>query len=407
MGAASSIPPNTAQAAVKYLLSMQHAAGGFGGGPCQEPHILATYAAVMALLTLGARCGLMKEVMDGINRDNLRAFYERMKVREGFNKGGFHVQEDGEVDTRAVYCMTVVCAALQMDVSQLTADTGDFIARCQTHEGGIGAEPGNEAHGGYAFCGLAACVLLRCPDKLDLDALLRWMTARQLIKEGGFSGRANKLVDACYNYWVGAMFPVWHAARSMALKLHSARLHAARAKQAGKDATLSPLQLAAGVSAAPSVQADAHLSVCACVMPVTSMGWLFDQRALQMYTLLAGQAAKPSFGVRDKPGKQPDLYHTCYGLSGLSCAQLSLAPPLARESVLGDAREAEAAVDADADADADVVDVARIDQFQELNPCVVGEPTNKLTANNALFNITEQVLTSVIQYFREKQEAQK
>ena len=26
--------------------------------------------------------------------------------------------------------------------------------------------------------------------------------------EGGFSGRANKLVDSCYNFWQGGSFPI-------------------------------------------------------------------------------------------------------------------------------------------------------------------------------------------------------
>lgn len=30
----------------------------------------------------------------------------------------------------------------------------------QSHEGGVGGEPWNEAHGGYSFCGLAAATLL-------------------------------------------------------------------------------------------------------------------------------------------------------------------------------------------------------------------------------------------------------
>ncbi len=35
-------------------------------------------------------------------------------------------------------------------------------ASIQTHEGGLGGEPGNEAHGGYTYCGLAAlCILNR------------------------------------------------------------------------------------------------------------------------------------------------------------------------------------------------------------------------------------------------------
>lgn len=32
---------------------MQHAEGGFGGGPGQVPHLLATYAAVSALAIVG------------------------------------------------------------------------------------------------------------------------------------------------------------------------------------------------------------------------------------------------------------------------------------------------------------------------------------------------------------------
>jgi len=71
-----------------------------------------------------------------------------------------------------------------------------FHGRCQTYEGGIGGEPGNEAHGtlarwflglpslprylsfliasigGYTFCGLAAMLLLRSVHKIDLDSLL-------------------------------------------------------------------------------------------------------------------------------------------------------------------------------------------------------------------------------------------
>ena len=43
---------------------------------------------------------------------------------------------------------------------ELTRGTAAWIASCQTYEGGIGATPGEEAHGGYTFCGLAAMVLL-------------------------------------------------------------------------------------------------------------------------------------------------------------------------------------------------------------------------------------------------------
>lgn len=78
----------------------------------------------------------------------------------------------------------------------------------QTYEGGIGGEPGNEAHGGYTYCGLAAVVLAGCPQALDLPRLLHWAVQRQGWVEGGFNGRTNKLVDGCYSFWQGGVFPV-------------------------------------------------------------------------------------------------------------------------------------------------------------------------------------------------------
>jgi protein farnesyltransferase subunit beta len=45
---------------------------------------------------------------------------------------------------------------------------------------------------------------------------------------------------------------------------------------------------------------------------------LFHSAALQLWVLKACQTMT---GLRDKPGKPPDYYHTCYCLSGLSAAQ--------------------------------------------------------------------------------------
>lgn len=53
----------------------------------------------------------------------------------------------------------------------------------QTYEGGIGGEPGNEAHGGYTYCGLAALMLVDRADVLNLPALVHWAVHRQ----AGFS----------------------------------------------------------------------------------------------------------------------------------------------------------------------------------------------------------------------------
>ena len=50
----------------------------------------------------------------------------------------------------------------------------------QTYEGGLGGEPGNEAHGGYAYCGVAAGALAGCLGCLDLPALQAWAASMQV-----------------------------------------------------------------------------------------------------------------------------------------------------------------------------------------------------------------------------------
>ena len=48
---------------------------------------------------------------------------------------------------------------------------------------------------------------------------------------------------------------------------------------------------------------------------------LFDEGMLERYVLLCGQDVHG--GLRDKPSKRRDFYHSCYCVSGLSVAQSS------------------------------------------------------------------------------------
>ena len=48
---------------------------------------------------------------------------------------------------------------------------------------------------------------------------------------------------------------------------------------------------------------------------------VYDSLALQLWLLVCCQGAKGRGGLRDKPGKGADYYHTCYCLSGLSSSQ--------------------------------------------------------------------------------------
>jgi protein farnesyltransferase subunit beta len=141
-----------------------------------------------------------------------------------------------------------------------------------------------EAHGGYSFCGLASLMLMGKGHLCNLDAVLKWAANRQMRVEGGFQGRTNKLVDSCYSFWQGGIFPLLH--------------------ELLKDSD------------------DTEASDF----------WLFDHRALQEYLLVCCQDGRG--GLVDKPGKSRDYYHTCYGLSGLSVAQNM---PDGSLAILGDA----------------------------------------------------------------------
>lgn len=247
-----------------FLAHCQDAAGGFGGGPGQLPHLAPTYAAVAALLVAGS-----DEAYRVVNRQQTYRFLMQMKCPDG----GFKMHDEGERDMRGTYCAIAVASMLHIVTDELVEGVPEYIKRCQTWEGGIAGEEGLEAHGGYSYCGLASLCILGKAGMLDLEAFLRWASCRQLRSEGGFQGRTNKLVDSCYSFWQGAIFPLLHEAF----------------RQDGID------------------------------MPLPATHSWFAPEPLQAYVFLACQ--HPGGGMRDKPGKAADFYHSCYALSGVAATQ--------------------------------------------------------------------------------------
>lgn len=165
----------------------------------------------------------------------------------------------------------------------------DYISRCQTFEGGISGRPDAEAHGAYAFCALAALSILgppsvKIPKHLDVPRLVAWLSARQYAPEGGFAGRTGKVVDGCYSWWVGGCWDLVEAA--------IARPSAASSAE-GKPS------VGDGMAAAT----------------------IYSKEGLIRYILCCCQDTSRRGGLRDKPSKISDAYHTCYVLAGLSAAQ--------------------------------------------------------------------------------------
>ncbi|KAI5859199.1 terpenoid cyclases/protein prenyltransferase alpha-alpha toroid [Tricharina praecox] len=250
---------------------LQHPRGGFGGGHGQLAHLAPTYAAVLSLASVGA------STLDMINRRTLLSWLHTLKSPNG----SFSVCAGGETDVRGVYCALTIISLLRLPTDAgLLTNTSTYLSACQTYEGGFAATPnGNEAHGGYTFCALAALLILHPPDQLaatiSLANLTRWLSARQYAPEGGLSGRTNKLVDGCYSTWIGACWPLVEACVA--------------SSGGGGDG------------------GDGAADLC-----------LWSREGLVRYVLAATQA--PHGGLRDKPGKGPDFYHTAYILLGYSAA---------------------------------------------------------------------------------------
>jgi protein farnesyltransferase subunit beta len=198
----------------------------------------------------------------------------------------------------ASYTVFSIAKLLNLLTPTLASDaTIDFIASCQTYEGGFGGEPFTEAHGGYAYCAVAALQLANRFHAIDRESLRGWLSRRQTSYEGGFSGRANKLVDGCYSFWQGGALAILSAH-------YSDNNDHAKASEAyhGRGDIWLPTEAEDGTPVVPS-----------------SYALLFDKPMLQRYILLCAQDVNG--GLRDKPSKPRDFYHSCYNLSGLAMTQ--------------------------------------------------------------------------------------
>lgn len=270
---------------------MQNKTGGIAGGFGQTSHLATTYAAVLALAMVGG-----DDAYDLIDRRSMWRWLCSLKQPDG----GFQMAAGGEEDVRGAYCASVIISLLNIPRNLSTDSPAcsaghtdlfdglpEWVARCQTYEGGVSAAPGLEAHGAYAFCALGCLSIIDSPHRtvpkyLNVPRLISWLSSRQYAPEGGFSGRTNKLVDGCYSHWVGGCWPLIEASLG-------------------------------GPEGQRTRHADSALA--------EASGSLFSRSGLIRYILCCCQDLSKRGGLRDKPSKYSDAYHTCYVLAGLSFAQ--------------------------------------------------------------------------------------
>ncbi len=148
---------------------------------------------------------------------------------------------------------------------------------------------------------------------MDIEALQDWLVKRQMSFEGGFNGRSNKLVDGCYCFWVGGALALIDLDRNPPDAAYTSKNKSFKYDSGVYDTKFDPLFVTRCVKktldeeygATPSVEEEGNLT--------------FNQNLLQRYILLCAQDTQG--GLRDKPSKGRDFYHSCYNLSGLSVAQ--------------------------------------------------------------------------------------
>ncbi|KAL9597404.1 MAG: hypothetical protein Q9219_005157 [cf. Caloplaca sp. 3 TL-2023] len=235
---------------VEFVLSCQHANGGFGAAPGHDAHMLYTVSAVQILVTVDALDELDENGKGG--RDAVGHYISQLQNRDD---GSFAGDEWGETDTRFLFGALNALSLLRLlpliDISQAVS----YVQACANFDGGYGVSPGAESHAGQVFVCVGALSIAGRLDLVDQDRLGGWLSERQL-DDGGLSGRPEKLEDVCYSWWVGSSL-------AMINKLH----------------------------------------------------WV-DKDRLANFILRCQDTNQG--GIADRPGDMVDVFHTVFGIAGLS-----------------------------------------------------------------------------------------
>ncbi|EDO18367.1 hypothetical protein Kpol_1013p39 [Vanderwaltozyma polyspora DSM 70294] len=198
------------------------------------------------------------DALDSMNARDIRekcvAFIKGNQMKDG----SFQGDRFGEVDTRFVYNAISSLSILGELTPEIVDPAVEYILRCYNFDGGFGLCPGAESHAAQAFTCLGTLAIVNKLGKLSdsqMEELGWWLCERQL-PEGGLNGRPSKLPDVCYSWWV-----------------------------------LSSLSI------------------------IDKLSWI-DYNKLRAFILQSQDEKKG--GISDRPENEVDVYHTVFGIAGLS-----------------------------------------------------------------------------------------
>lgn len=184
--------------------------------------------------------------------------------------GSFAGDEWGETDTRflfgALNALSLLRLLTYIDVTKAVS----YVHACANFDGGYGVSPGAESHAGQIFVCVGALAIANRLDMVDKDRLGSWLSERQL-DNGGLNGRPEKLEDVCYSWWVMSSLAV-----------------------IGKLDWIDKDKLAN--------------FILRCQVGLTPTSAFY-----------ADQSQDPELGgIADRPGDAVDVFHTVFGIAGLS-----------------------------------------------------------------------------------------
>lgn len=120
---------------------------------------------------------------------------------QNLEDGSYAGDEWGEIDSRFTYC-SLLCLKLLGKFHLVNQElSSDYILKCINFDGAFGCIPGAESHAGNTFCCVGSLALTNSLHKIDTELLGWWLSERQLPC-GGLNGRPDKKEDVCYSWWV-------------------------------------------------------------------------------------------------------------------------------------------------------------------------------------------------------------
>jgi geranylgeranyl transferase type-2 subunit beta len=269
---------------ISFVLSCQHPCGAFGGNAGHDHNVLYTLSALQILALFGA--------LDRVDATLIAHQVSSLQNSDGSFRGSDLTAE--EVDSRLCYCALAVLALLgpvrtdpndpaapnvpALDLIDRAAAVS-FILDCRNPDGGFGMIPSAESHGAQVFVCLASLAILGALPALPRpERTAFWLSCRQ-TPSGGLNGRPEKLPDVCYSWWALSGLHILHQWR---------------------------LSLADAIASPPLV-------------PLCDYAALIDAGKLTRFVYSAQDALDG--GIADRPEDRPDIYHTFFGVAGLSLLQ--------------------------------------------------------------------------------------